>query len=270
MKKPQRTPLSAGQIEDAERLRAIYKMRVKESKQRGEDPPLNQTEVGERCEWKSAQSAFSQYMNAKVALNLDAVIRLSKALSCEPADISPSLAEGIRLSSSEDVKVDTSKEAANTPLMAGSEIQSADESMYDLIVQYSAKAAAGRGEENAHVEVRGTLAFKKSWIKRKGLKVDSLAVIFASGHSMDPTIHDWDALLIDVSTKTLKNGKVFAFSDRENETIVKRAVKEGGEWLLRSDNADKSIKAHQDMPFTDEEGQRFEVIGQVIWRGGDL
>lgn len=270
MKKPQRTPLSADQIEDAERLRAIYKIRVKESKLRGDDPPLNQTEVGERCEWKSAQSAFSQYMNAKVALNLDAVIRLSKALACEPAEISPSLARGIRISNSEDTQIDPSREAANTPLMAGSEIQSADESMYDLIVQYSAKAAAGRGEENAHVEVRGTLAFKKSWIKRKGLKVENLAVIFASGHSMDPTIRDWDALLIDTSAKTLKNGKVFAFSDRESETIVKRAMKEGDSWLLRSDNSDKSVRAHLDMPFTDEEGQRFDVIGQVIWRGGDL
>lgn len=145
-----------------------------------------------------------------------------------------------------------------------------EDEVHVYVQQLDAKAAAGHGEENTHVEVRGALAFKKSWIKRKGLKVNNLAAIFASGRSMEPTIHEWDALLVDKGSNSLKNDRVFAFLNKEGETIVKRAAKEGGAWLLRSDNPDKSVKAHQDMPFTDDEGQRFDVIGQVIWRGGDL
>ncbi|WP_337056320.1 LexA family transcriptional regulator [Pseudomonas sp. USHLN015] len=138
------------------------------------------------------------------------------------------------------------------------------------IPQLDAKVAAGQGEENPHVEVRGTLAFKKSWIKRKGLKIPRLTVIFATGTSMEPTFYAYDALLINEESRELKDGRVFAFRNREGENLVKRAVKEKGAWILRSDNPDKSVKAHQDMPFADEEGQCFEVIGQVIWRGGDL
>lgn len=142
---------------------------------------------------------------------------------------------------------------------------------HDLIRQSTAKIAAGHGEQNTHVDIDRELAFKKTWIKRKRLNPAALIVAYASGSSMSPSIEDGDAVLIDTATKELKNGKVFAFKDGDREDIIKRAVKEKGVWLLRSDNPDKSIPEHQDMPFVDEEGQqRFEIVGMAHWRGGDL
>lgn len=96
MTKPIRTPLSAEQLEDARRLREIYQARVRESRDDPSKPKLTQTEVGERCEWKSPQSTVSQYMNGKVALNLEALLKLSKALCFKIEDVSPSLAESIK------------------------------------------------------------------------------------------------------------------------------------------------------------------------------
>ncbi|TRX75659.1 XRE family transcriptional regulator [Pseudomonas mangiferae] len=138
------------------------------------------------------------------------------------------------------------------------------------VPQLTAKAAAGLGEENPHVETLGTLAFKKAWIKRKGLKAEDLQVIFASGLSMLPTLQEWDALLVDRSARQLKHDRIFAFLTVEHETIVKRAIRHGDTWYLRSDNVDKSIRAHQDVALVVDGVQRYEVIGQVLWRGGDL
>ncbi len=140
-----------------------------------------------------------------------------------------------------------------------------------LVRQSTAKIAAGHGEQNTHVDIDRELAFKKSWIKRKGLNPAYLIVAYASGSSMSPRIEDGDAVLIDTATKELKSGKIFAFKDGEREDIIKRAVKEKGVWLLRSDNPDKSVPEYQDMPFLDEDGQqRFEIVGLAHWRGGDL
>ncbi|AGA72624.1 MULTISPECIES: helix-turn-helix domain-containing protein [Pseudomonas] len=96
MTKPIRTPLSPEQLEDARRLREIYQARVRESRDDPSKPKLTQTEVGERCEWKSPQSTVSQYMNGKVALNLEALLKLSKALEFKIEDVSPSLAESLK------------------------------------------------------------------------------------------------------------------------------------------------------------------------------
>lgn len=142
---------------------------------------------------------------------------------------------------------------------------------HELIRQSTARIAAGHGEQNTHVDIDRELAFKKTWIKRKRLTPSSLIVAYAWGSSMHPTIEDGDAVLIDTSSKILKNGCIYAFKDGEHEDIIKRAVKEKGAWLLRSDNSDKSVPEYQDMPFVDENGQqRFEVVGLAHWRGGDL
>lgn len=142
---------------------------------------------------------------------------------------------------------------------------------YVFIEQSSARLAAGHGEDNSHVEVRGELAFKKEWIRRKGLQVENLIIAYASGRSMEPLIHAQDAILINTAADMLKHDCVFYFRNAEHEAIIKRAMEINGEWILRSDNPDKSVKEHQDMPFVDEHGQqRFEIIGAAKWRGGDL
>lgn len=52
---------------------------------------LSQTKAAEKCGW--TQGAFWQYLNAATPLNWDAVIKLARLLSVEPADIYPELAE---------------------------------------------------------------------------------------------------------------------------------------------------------------------------------
>lgn len=258
-KNSRKLPLTDWQIADSDRLKDLFNKRKGELK-------LTQEMIAAELGDGVTQGAVSHFMNRRTALSIRAASVFAQMLKVNVSEFSPTLAKQI-----EQIRAGVETGNGQTPNgAAANDPTITEDENHVYIQQLDAKAAAGHGEENAHVEVRGTLAFKKSWIKRKGLKVQNLAAIFASGRSMEPTIHEWDALLVDKGSNTLKNDRVFAFLNRDKETIVKRAVKEDGFWLLRSDNADKTVKAHRDLPFVDEEGQRFEVIGQVIWRGGDL
>ncbi|WP_236471173.1 XRE family transcriptional regulator [Pseudomonas syringae] len=271
MNKPTRTPLTDWQLADAERLRAVYRKRVAESKSHPDARPLNQTEVGERCGWNSPQSAFSQYANGKVALNLDALIRLSKALDFEPADVSPTLADGIARASDESLEAgfQSGIGAADTPMPTDGEPDISLDGSYSFIPQYTARAAAGAGYDNPHVEIRSTLAFKKEWLSSKGLQPKNLRVICADGESMWPTISDQDVLLVDSSQIEPVDNGVFVIESIADGTLVKRLLRDPlQEWILRSDNVDK--EAYPDRFILKGESNEHQIIGRVVWRGGDL
>lgn len=269
MNKPTRTPLADWQLADAERLRAIYKKRVKESKDRGEGQTLNQTEVGERCGWNSPQSAFSQYSNGKVALNLDALVKLAKALDFEPSEVSPTLAGGIARATADNPAPALAPEAdaptANTPLPIIGESGFDLDEQCALIPQFTAKAAAGLGYENAYVESRSTLAVKRDWLRSRGANPKNLISIYADGDSMWPTINDGDVLLVDRSRMEPVDKQVFVLAGAEG-AIVKRLIQGPmGIWIIRSDNDDNEDR----LPLRNDTNEH-RIIGQVIWRGGDL
>jgi SOS-response transcriptional repressor LexA len=278
MKKPTRTPLSAEQLQDAERLRKIYLARVAESRQRGDVPVLNQTEVGEQCGWNSPQSTVSQFINGKVALNLDALVKLSRVLKFDPGVVSPTLAKGVLvleptdygdlgafLDLAPDIKPVPAAQA-QSPFPAGWDAEAADDK-YAHIPQLTARAAAGLGAENPHVESNTTLAFKRDWLKSKGVKAENLLVIYAEGDSMSPTIDDHDVLLVDKSRVEPTDGQVFVLTSSDKGAIVKRLVQGPlGRWIIRSDNADE----YPDLLLSRSEVNEHRIIGRVIWRGGDL
>ncbi|HEX8595386.1 MAG TPA: S24 family peptidase [Pseudomonas sp.] len=273
MKKPIRTPLTQEQLADAQRLRDAYKRKVAESKALGQTPTLNQAEVGSMCGWNSPQSTVSQYMNGKVALNLDALIKLSHALDFEPADVSPTLAAGITRAPDPGAAQLEAREApasaAKTPLPAGSDLDDDRDEKYAFIPQYSAKAAAGFGHENPHVESLATLAFKREWLKMKGVNQKHLIVIYADGDSMWPTINDHDVLLLDTSKTEPADGQVFVLTSADKGAIVKRLVQTPlGGWIIRSDNDD--CDDYADVMLSRSEVNEHRIIGKVIWRGGDL
>lgn len=268
MKKPIRTPLSAEQLADAKRLTEIYKARVRESKARGDAHPLNQAEVGERCEWKSPQSTVSQYMTGKVALNLEALVKLSKALDFEPYEVSPTLAAGIRRASSGQSTLNQSTASANTPFPEGDDVVAIDDK-YAFIPQYDAKAAAGLGSENPYVEIRTTLAFKRDWLRVKGASPQNLIVIYADGESMWPTINDHDVLLIDRSKVEPAHKQIYVMVSADKGAIVKRLIQTAtGSWIIRSDNTDND--EYPDQILSRCEFNEHRILGRVIWRGGDL
>jgi phage repressor protein C with HTH and peptisase S24 domain len=269
MRKPIRTPLNPEQLADAERLKKAYLEKVAESKAKGEKPALNQSEVGEKCGWNSPQSTVSQYLNGKVALNLDALLKLADVLGIkEPWKISPTLAGGLKRVAAISSTPNGSANAANTPFPVGGDAEAAEDK-YAHVPQLTARAAAGLGSENPHVESNTTLAFKRDWLRTKGAKAENLLVIYAEGESMWPTINDHDVLLVDKSKIDPADGHVFVLSSTDKGAIVKRLVQSPlGGWIIRSDNEDKT--EYGDLLLSRSDVNEHRIIGRVIWRGGDL
>ncbi|TRO14363.1 helix-turn-helix domain-containing protein [Ectopseudomonas mendocina] len=265
-KDPRRLPLSDWQIADSDRLKALYSRKRSELK-------LTQEKLAEALGEGVTQGAISHFMNRRTALSLRSVAIFAKALGVQVEEISPTLAQqmneiGLHSALARTPNVSGFEvEAANTPLPAGGETSIDLDDRYAFIPQYDAKAAAGLGSENPHVEIRSTLAFKRDWLKVKGVKPANLIVIYAEGHSMWPTIDHGDVLLVDRSSIEPIDGQVFVLANGAG-AIVKRLVLADGEWVIRSDNEDKTLYADRAFQSCDENEHR--IIGRVVWRGGDL
>ncbi|PIB60716.1 S24 family peptidase [Pseudomonas sp. 2995-1] len=140
---------------------------------------------------------------------------------------------------------------------------------YTGVLQLTARGSTGDGEDNSHVEIRGVMAFKSEWLRTNNLNQRHLDVIYANGHSMEPTINDGDVLLIDESKIEPKDGQIFAMQSESKGTIVKRLVKSDFDgWIIRSDNPDKA--RYGDETLRDGEIHEVRIIGRVVWRGGML
>ncbi|MBC8783633.1 S24 family peptidase [Pseudomonas fluorescens] len=145
----------------------------------------------------------------------------------------------------------------------------ADDKTYTGVLQLTARGSTGDGEDNSHVEIRGIMAFKSEWLRANNLNQRHLDVIYANGHSMEPTINDGDVLLIDESKIEPRDGQVFAMQSESKGTIVKRLVKSDFDgWIIRSDNPDKA--RYGDQTLRDGEINEVRIIGRVVWRGGML
>ena len=140
---------------------------------------------------------------------------------------------------------------------------------YTGVLQLTAQGSTGSGEDNTHVEIRGVMAFKSSWLRANNLNQRHLDVIYARGNSMEPTINDGDVVLVDESKIEPKDGQIFAMQSATKGTIVKRLVKSDIDgWIIRSDNPDKA--RYGDQVLRDGEINEVRIIGRVVWRGGML
>ena len=140
---------------------------------------------------------------------------------------------------------------------------------YALVPQYTAKVAAGNGQMNEHVEVKGGLVFKRAWLNRMSLRERNLHVIYVEGHSMEPTISDGDVLLFDESQTSPKDGRIYVLAKPDGQLIIKRLIQSlTGGWIIRSDNEDK--RTYPDQPVADSDIEHISIVGRAVWHGGAL
>lgn len=103
------------------------------------------------------------------------------------------------------------------------------------------------------------LAFRRDWLKSRGLKEPDLYVVFARGDSMEPTISDKDSLLVNTAERIPQDGHIYVI--RSSDTIwVKRIQKLlDGSLLLISDN-----RLYPPMQLKLNETCDIEIIGKVV------
>lgn len=137
---------------------------------------------------------------------------------------------------------------------------------YSLIRGYHVEVSAGPGctpLDDEHVSRH--LAFRKRWLKFRGLTPSDLAVVFARGDSMAPTIQTGDSILIDTSKIQFVDGKIFVLR-MGGDVFAKRLQRymDGGINII-SDNP-----AYPMLTIPAAQMESVSIIGQVVWVGHDI
>ncbi|RYD90441.1 MAG: helix-turn-helix transcriptional regulator, partial [Sphingomonadales bacterium] len=124
-------------------------------------------------------------------------------------------------------------------------------------------ASAGPGGV-ADIEDRGPpIGFDGALLRDLGVKrAAALSIIRVAGDSMEPTLRDGDDILVDRSVSTVRPGAIHVLRV-DDMLLVKRLVREGGAYVIRSDNP-----AFADVRI--EDTASMTVIGRVLWCGRRL
>ena len=141
-----------------------------------------------------------------------------------------------------------------------------DKDEYAYIPMYDVEVSAGNGAAAYGVaEPANHLAYRKDWLKLRGLFAKDLNCVTARGDSMEPTIHSKDTLLVDTSKNNPRDGQIYVI--RSGDTLwVKRIQKQiDGSLLLISDN-----DTYPPMLLMLADHPDIQVIGQVIQISKDL
>jgi phage repressor protein C with HTH and peptisase S24 domain len=130
-----------------------------------------------------------------------------------------------------------------------------------MVSHYKIEYGAGNGVTASEPKGMRTLPFREEWI-RKSLQVDpqNLVMVDVSGDSMEPTLNNGEAILVDRSKRELKHDGIYVFQTN-SELFVKRIMRQmDGKILVVSDN--KKYESYVlDVTATN-------VFGRVVWRAG--
>jgi len=108
-----------------------------------------------------------------------------------------------------------------------------------------------------------TVNLPKNWVDRKGYVPEALIAISVVGDSMEPRIYEGDTVVINTMDRKLVDGEVYAVNF-EGEAVIKRLVRERGEWWLFSDNPDQVKHRKKGC----REGE-CNIVGRVVWKGSE-
>jgi phage repressor protein C with HTH and peptisase S24 domain len=194
--------------------------------------------------------SVSRYEKEDNRLTLPLMQRLAKALRCSIAEIAG--------------------EAALQPMPLPALIDGVVElmgEMYTAIDVYDAGAAAGYGAFNEDGEPLHQHLYRTQWLRTvTNAPPKDLAVIRVIGHSMEPTLHHGDHVLVDLTAKRISSPAIYVFRPPEGgEVQVKRIQRNLRTRLLTVASDNPSFPTQEGI-----EDDDLDLIGRVIWLGRNL
>ncbi|WP_322614231.1 LexA family transcriptional regulator [Pseudomonas sp. BIC9C] len=252
-----RRPLSAEEVAESVRLKAIYE--AKKSAARASGQSLTQADVAEACGW-SGQSAFSQYATGKVPLNLEALLKLAKALDFSPEQVSTRLLSMVSLNSAPS-EVVSDRSTDLVPMSIWDEDTPLDDDEVEVPYFAEVQLAAGSGMTHV-VEVPGRkLRFSKATLREAGVNINDAMCARVHGRSMERMILDGAAVGVDRGQTEIIDGEIYAF-DHEGMLRTKYLYRmPGGSVRARSENHEE----YPDEIFTPEQMAEIRILGRVFW-----
>lgn len=123
------------------------------------------------------------------------------------------------------------------------------------------EAAAGSGNMHIQENHGPKLRFSKSTLSRYNIDPKNAACIKVKGNSMEPVLPDGSTIGVDLTSKSIIDGKMYAI-DHDGMLRVKMLYRlPGGGIRLRSYNTDE----HPDEHYSVEDAKHIRIIGKVFW-----
>lgn len=82
------------------------------------------------------------------------------------------------------------------------------------------------------------LFFRSEWFKKRGFNPSKCYAMPVTGESMEPELRAGDVVVVNTGATDPVDGAVFAVN-YEGSPVIKRLVRDAGNWWLQSDNQDQ-------------------------------
>ncbi|MGF6400083.1 phage repressor protein C with HTH and peptisase S24 domain [Pseudomonas frederiksbergensis] len=256
-----RRPLTPEEVAESSRLKAIYDQRKSAAKAAGSN--LTQADVAEACGW-SGQSAFSQYATGKVPLNVEALLKLAKALRFDASEVSQRLMSTV-------ASVQPSERIQPSVLMSDIEPWDDDTPLDDdeVYVPFlrEVELAAGSGRFVIEESDAARLRFFKKDLRHNSVQFSNAKCVVVSGNSMLPVLRDGATVGINIGKSSLGDivdGDMYAIN-HNGQLRVKQVYRLPTGIRLRSFNRDEH--PDEDYTFAEVQEQQIVILGHVFWWG---
>lgn len=155
-------------------------------------------------------------------------------------------------------------------LLSGEESPNNAEEEYCYIPVYNIEVSAGHGMFSEGAEKPSKhLAFRRRWIEARNLNIRKLSAVFTAGDSMEPTIPNGAAVVVDHQRNKAMDGKIYIIRIGDRLWVKRVQWTPTGGLNLISDN--KELYQPYEISKQDLEIENnVEIIGQVIHVSYDL
>lgn len=253
-----RRPLTPEEVAESARLKAIYEQRKSAAKAAGRS--LTQADVAEACGW-SGQSAFSQYATGKVPLNVEALLKLAKALDFDASEVSSRLLSTV--ASVQQDRIQPNVKLGTIEIWDDETPLDDDEVYVPFLHEVELAAGSGRFaiEENANSRLR----FNKKDLRHNGVQFSNAKCVKVGGNSMVPVLRDGATVGVNVGKNSLSDivdGEMYAIN-HNGQLRVKQVYRIPTGLRLRSFNRDEH--PDEDYTFQQIQEQQISILGHVFW-----
>lgn len=253
-----RRPLTPEEVAESTRLKAIYEQRKSAAKAAGRS--LTQADVAEACGW-SGQSAFSQYATGKVPLNVEALLKLAKALNFDASEVSSRLVSTVANVQKE--RIQPSVKLGNIETW-DDETPLDDDEIYVPFL-HEVELAAGSGRFAIEESANSRLRFNKKDLRHNGVQFSNAKCVKVGGNSMVPVLRDGATVGVNVGKNSLSDivdGEMYAIN-HNGQLRVKQVYRIPIGIRLRSFNRDEH--PDEDYTFQQIQEQQISILGHVFW-----
>lgn len=134
---------------------------------------------------------------------------------------------------------------------------------YIAVPRLDVRLSAGPGAHNGPPDELDRIAFRRDWLKRLNVRPQDAVLVEISGDSMSPGLRHGDIALVDRGRQIVRSGQVYALTDKDGSTRVKRVdIVPGEGYVLRSDAPEHPA----DIRFGID-GKAVRIEGLVVWSG---